>query len=555
MMGGRLVFKTMAPDKTGLSHIMTLANSNKILLGDERSNETFVIGRTETNASSDMFPYGDGSATIIKGQDAMFGHGGNVTLKGGNANGVSEIGGSIVLQPGHSSPGYEGGSIIFQDGWGTERFHINDNKLEIGTPEIDLRAQAKTVLIADGEHEALRFVTSDDESLLAFDTANGTVSIHGTLNVHGAIREEPCVISLGLGDSYLYELCGKKSMVVIAQTVNQTGSDVSSGSVLLLPHIDGDIIRRGYRVTIISGSKDNSINDFTIKVDRRVQEQYIINGKGRGSVKISKYTSVVDCIGTSEGYNQWVCELRTDDGQVVSTGSSPGLFSTVTITESLILKGSGIIAKNNNVNVVLKDDSRNALQFSGTTFKIIGITNSNSATVTVGTKFTDVETFKEGNYVYISGVRNMPQVNFGTYKIHSVAINSDDDNVQLVLAGLDTSAYPNFIVSEEKTAKIVKVISSFNTRTDHETVSIFNDFHVNSKLTTNKDILFTGPNPSISFFSGAMLNVPHGVLVQELYESEQACPMTAPPFRCPLELKVQTIFGHVSQLLQQVGEY
>ena len=210
MMGGRLVFNTMAPDKTGLSHIMTLANSNKILLGDERSNETFVIGRTETNASSHMFPYGDGSATIIKGQDAMFGHGGNVTLKGGNANGISEIGGSIVLQPGHSSPGYEGGSIIFQDGWGTERFHINDNKLEIGTPDIDLRAQAKTVLIADGEHEALRFVTSDDESLLAFDTANGTVSIHGTLNVHGAIREEPCVISLGLGDSYLYELCGKK---------------------------------------------------------------------------------------------------------------------------------------------------------------------------------------------------------------------------------------------------------------------------------------------------------------------------------------------------------
>ena len=303
-------------------------------------------------------------------------------------------------------------------------------------------------------------------------------------------------------------------MVVIAQTVNQTGSDESDGSVLLLPHIDGDIIRRGYRVTIISGSKDNSINDFTIKVDRRVKNQYIINGKGKGSVKISKYTSVVDCIGTSEGYNQWVCELRTDDGQVVSTGSSPGLFSTVTITESVILKGSGINAENNNLNVVLKDDSRNALQFSGTTFKIIGITNSNSATVTVGTKFTDetilptIETFKEGNYVYISGVRNMPQVNFGTYKIHSVAVNLD--NVQLELAGLNTSAFPNFIVSEEKTAKIAKVISSFNTRKDHETVSIFNDFHVNSKLTTNKDILFTGPNPTISFFSGATLSVPHG---------------------------------------------
>jgi hypothetical protein len=29
-------------------------------------------------------------------------------------------------------------------------------------------------------------------------------------------------------------------------------------------------------------------------------------------------------------------------------------------------------------------------------------------------------------------------------------------------------------------------------------------------LTTNKDILFTGPNPTISFFSGATLSVPHG---------------------------------------------
>ena len=47
-----------------------------------------------------------------------------------------------MLQPGHSSPGYEGGSIIFQDGWGTER-HINDNKLEIGTPDIDLEHRLK----------------------------------------------------------------------------------------------------------------------------------------------------------------------------------------------------------------------------------------------------------------------------------------------------------------------------------------------------------------------------------------------------------------------------
>eukprot|EP00933_Yihiella_yeosuensis_P049775 TRINITY_DN4709_c2_g1_i1.p1 TRINITY_DN4709_c2_g1~~TRINITY_DN4709_c2_g1_i1.p1 ORF type:complete len:396 (+),score=69.22 TRINITY_DN4709_c2_g1_i1:132-1319(+) len=39
--------------------------------------------------------------------------------------------------------------------------------------------------------------------------------------------------------------------------------------------------------------------------------------------------------------------------------------------------------------------------------------------------------------------------------------------------------------------------------------------------------------------------VPNGVLVQELYKSEEPCRMKTPPFSCPLELKVQMLFGCV----------
>lgn len=41
-------------------------------------------------------------------------------------------------------------------------------------------------------------------------------------------------------------------------------------------------------------------------------------------------------------------------------------------------------------------------------------------------------------------------------------------------------------------------------------------------------------------------NLRPGVVVQELYNSgEAACPMAGPPFHCPLELKVQTLFGRI----------
>ena len=66
----------------------------------EAIDDDFVIGRPDASPSNAEYPHGEGSATVIKGQDAMLGHGGNITLKGGNAHGTSEHGGSVVLQPG-----------------------------------------------------------------------------------------------------------------------------------------------------------------------------------------------------------------------------------------------------------------------------------------------------------------------------------------------------------------------------------------------------------------------------------------------------------------------
>ena len=152
----------------------------------------------------------------------MLGHGGNITLKGGNAHGTSEHGGSVVLQPGKGANGHKSGSVIFQDGWGIERLHIDPERLVINTPEIDLSTQPKTIYLANEQQNALKFVTGDEETMLNFDTKNKTITIHGTLDVHGSIREDPCEIELSNNvDTKLYEVCGQKNTVVVTKATKQ----------------------------------------------------------------------------------------------------------------------------------------------------------------------------------------------------------------------------------------------------------------------------------------------------------------------------------------------
>ena len=78
--GGSIVFSALSPKTNNLSHIMTLSNANEIFLGDGAIDDDFVIGRPDASPLAE-YPHGEGSATVIKGQDAMLGHGGNITLK------------------------------------------------------------------------------------------------------------------------------------------------------------------------------------------------------------------------------------------------------------------------------------------------------------------------------------------------------------------------------------------------------------------------------------------------------------------------------------------
>ena len=55
-------------------------------------------------------------------------------------------------------------------------------------------------------------------------------------------------------------------------------------------------------------------------------------------------------------------------------GSSPGLFSSVTVESELILKGHGISSESSDVNIILRDNQESALRFAGKPRKILEIT-------------------------------------------------------------------------------------------------------------------------------------------------------------------------------------
>ena len=60
---------------------MTLSNANEIFLGDGAIDDDFVIGRPDASPSKQNIHMAKGLRLFIKGQDAMLGHGGNITLK------------------------------------------------------------------------------------------------------------------------------------------------------------------------------------------------------------------------------------------------------------------------------------------------------------------------------------------------------------------------------------------------------------------------------------------------------------------------------------------
>jgi hypothetical protein len=199
---------------------------------------------------------------------------------------------------------------------------------------------------------------------------------------------------------------------------------------------------------------------------------------------------------------------------VVSTGSSPGLFSQVTVTQALHMKGSGINADSNiNFNMILKDDSMNAMQFSGVAYKITGFSNADPATVTVGNIQTGdnpvPHNFRNGHYVHISGIRSMSQVNFQIYEVLKVEKSSTEE-VFLTLKGLNTTDLPVFDSTIENAAKINRVILSIDTRKRNEAVNVYNDYSITGAVETTGDIAFTGANSRLSFNSGANVVIPEG---------------------------------------------
>ena len=118
--------------------------------------------------------------------------------------------------------------------------------------------------------------------------------------------------------------CGQKNTVVVTKATTNTSLQ-NKIPTLLLPDFDSQRIHSGYRVTIISGATTSeAVSTFQLKVDSN--NYYVLNGQLRSSVQIPSTVALVDCITTSALRHQWVCERRTDDGQVVSTGQLPRLI-------------------------------------------------------------------------------------------------------------------------------------------------------------------------------------------------------------------------------------